>query len=119
MEGHRYEGLTYKAEGQNVDSYDGAFSGDVVIKDAQGNDVTKNYNVTKTPGKLTITNASFTVTFTGENAEKIYNGKEQSITGITVAGLKTGHRYEGLTYEAKGTDKDVYKRQPLRRPPWL
>ena len=108
VEGHRYEGLTYKAEGQNVDSYDGAFSGDVVIKDAQGNDVTKNYNVTKTPGKLTITNASFTVTFTGENAEKIYNGKEQSITGITVAGLKTGHRYEGLTYEAKGTDKGEY-----------
>ena len=109
VEGHRYEGLTYKAEGQNVGSYDGAFSGDVVIKDAQGNDVTKNYNVTKTPGKLTITNASFTVTFTGESAEKVYNGKEQSITGITVAGLKTGHRYEGLTYEAKGTDKGEYK----------
>ncbi len=108
VEGHRYEGLTYKAEGQNVGSYDGAFSGDVVIKDAQGNDVTKNYNVTKTPGKLTITNASFTVTFTGESAEKVYNGSEQSITGITVVGLKTGHRYEGLTYEAKGTDKGEY-----------
>ena len=108
VEGHKYEGLTYKAEGQNVGSYDGAFSGDVVIKDAHGKDVTKNYNVAKTPGKLTITNASFTVTFTGENAEKIYNGKEQSITGITVAGLKTGHRYEGLTYEAKGTDKGEY-----------
>ena len=108
VEGHKYEGLTYKAEGQNVGSYDGAFSGDVVIKDAQGNDVTKNYNVTKTPGKLTITNASFTVTFTGESAEKVYNGSEQSITGITVTGLKTGHRYENLTYEAKGTDKGEY-----------
>ena len=108
VEGHRYEGLTYKAEGQNVGSYDGAFSGDVVIKDAQGNDVTKNYNVTKTPGKLTITNASFTVTFTGESAEKVYNGSEQSITGITVVGLKTGHRYENLTYAAKGTDKGEY-----------
>ncbi len=108
VEGHRYEGLTYKAEGQNVGSYDGAFSGDVVIKDAQGNDVTKNYNVTKTPGKLTITNASFTVTFTGESAEKVYNGSEQSITGITVDGLKPGHRYENLTYAAKGTDKGEY-----------
>ena len=107
VEGHTYE-LGYKAEGQNVGSYDGAFSGDVVIKDAQGNDVTKNYNVTQTPGKLTITNASFTVTFTGESAEKVYNGSEQSITGITVAGLKTGHRYEGLTYAAKGTDKGEY-----------
>ena len=109
VEGHRYEGLTYKAEGQNVDSYDGAFSGDVVIKDAQGNDVTKNYNVTKTPGKLTITNASFTVTFTGESDTKVYNGSEQSITGITVDGLKPGHRYENLTYAAKGTDKGEYK----------
>ena len=108
VEGHRYEDLTYKAEGQNVGSYDGAFSGDVVIKDAQGNDVTKNYNVTQTPGKLTITNASFTVTFTGESDTKVYNGSEQSITGITVAGLKTGHRYEGLTYAAKGTAKGEY-----------
>ena len=108
VEGHRYEDLTYKAEGQNVGSYDGAFSGDVVIKDAQGNDVTKNYNVTKTPGKLTITNASFTVTFTGESDTKVYNGSEQSITGITVVGLKTGHRYENLTYAAKGTDKGEY-----------
>ena len=108
VEGHRYEGLTYKAEGQNVGSYDGVFSGDVVIKDAQGNDVTKNYNVSKTPGKLTITNASFTVTFTGESDTKVYNGKEQSITGITVVGLKTGHRYENLTYAAKGTDKGEY-----------
>ena len=109
VEGHRYEGLTYKAEGQNVGSYDGAFRGDVVIKDTQGNDVTKNYNVTETPGKLTIINASFAVTFTGESAEKVYNGEEQSITGITVDdGLKPGHRYEGLTYEAKGTDKGEY-----------
>ena len=108
VEGHRYKGLTYKAEGQNVGSYDGAFSGDVVIKGAQGNDVTKNYDVTKTPGKLTITNASFIVTFTGESDTKVYNGSEQSITGITVEGLKTGHRYEGLTYAAKGTDKGEY-----------
>ena len=108
VEGHRYEGLTYKAEGQNVGSYDGAFSGDVVIKDAQGNDVTKNYNVTKTPGTLTITKAQFAVTFTGESDTKVYNGSEQSITGITVDGLKTGHRYENLTYVAKGTDKGEY-----------
>ena len=108
VEGHRYEGLTYKAEGQNVGSYDGAFSGDVVIKDAQGNDVTKNYNVTKTPGTLTITKAQFAVTFTGESDTKVYNGSEQSITGITVDALKPGHRYEGLTYAAKGTDKGEY-----------
>ena len=108
VEGHKYEGLAYKAEGQNVGSYNGVFSGDVVIKDAQGNDVTKNYNVTMTPGKLTITKAQFAVTFTGESDTKVYNGSEQSITGITVDALKPGHRYEGLTYAAKGTDKGEY-----------
>ena len=80
----------------------------VLIKDAQGNDVTKNYNVTKTPGTLTITKAQFAVTFTGESDTKVYNGSEQSITGITVDGLKPGHRYENLTYAAKGTDKGEY-----------
>ena len=108
VKGHTYEGLNYKAEGQNVGSYDGAFSGDVVIKDAQGNDVTKNYNVTKTPGKLTITNASFTVTFTGESDTKVYNGEEQPITGITATGLLEGHTYSGLSYEAKGKDVGSY-----------
>ena len=108
VKGHTHSGLTYKAEGQNVGSYDGAFSGDVVIKDAQGNDVTKNYNVTKTPGKLTITNASFAVTFTGESDTKVYNGEEQPITGITATGLLEGHTYSGLSYEAKGKDVGSY-----------
>ena len=108
VEGHKCEGLAYKAEGQNVGSYGGAFSGDVVIKDAQGNDVTKNYNVTKTPGKLTITNAQFAVTFTGESDTKVYNGEEQPITGITATGLLEGHTYSGLSYEAKGKDVGSY-----------
>ena len=55
LKGHDYSGLKYSAKGKDVNEYDGAFSGKVVIKDAKGNDVTKNYEVTKTPGKLTIT----------------------------------------------------------------
>ncbi|MBX9033064.1 hypothetical protein, partial [Gordonibacter massiliensis (ex Traore et al. 2017)] len=55
LPGHYVEGLTYAATGTNVGDYDGAFAGAPVIKDADGADVAANYNVTTTPGKLTIT----------------------------------------------------------------
>ncbi|MEA4911238.1 MAG: MBG domain-containing protein, partial [Oscillospiraceae bacterium] len=71
-------------------------------------DVTQNYAVTQTPGKLTITKASIAVTFTGESASKPYTGSEQELTGITASGLLTGHTYEGLTYSAKGTNVGTY-----------
>ena len=109
LDGHKYEDLTYEAKGTNVGSYGGVFSGNVVIKNAAGKVVTENYNVEKEPGKLTITNASFAVTFTGESDTKVYNGKEQSITGITPTGLLEGHTYSGLTYAAKGTDAGEYE----------
>ena len=108
IDGHTYEGLTYAAKGTNVGEYDGEFSGTAVIKDAAGNDVTKNYNVKTTPGKLTINKAEIAVTFTGESKSVTYTGIEQSITGITPTGLLEGHKYEGLTYAAKGTDAGEY-----------
>lgn len=108
LKGHTYEGLTYAAKGTNVGEYKGEFSGTAVIKDAAGNDVTNNYNVKTTPGKLTINKAEIAVTFTGESKTVTYNGSEQSITGITAAGLLEGHEYEGLTYAAKGTNAGEY-----------
>ena len=108
IDGHTYEGLTYAAKGTNVGEYKGEFSGTAVIKDAAGNDVTKNYNVKTTPGKLTINKAEIAVTFTGESKTVPYTGSEQSITGITAEGLLEGHTYAGLTYLAKGTDAGTY-----------
>lgn len=108
IDGHTYEGLTYAAKGTNVGEYKGEFSGTAVIKDAAGNDVTNNYNVKTTPGKLTINKAEIAVTFTGESNTVPYNGKEQSITGITPTGLLEGHTYSGLAYLAKGTDAGAY-----------
>lgn len=108
IDGHTYEGLTYAAKGTNVGEYDGEFSGTAVIKDADGNDVTKNYNVKTEIGKLTISKAAIAVTFTGESKTVPYTGSEQSITGITPTGLLEGHTYEGLTYLAKGTDAGEY-----------
>ena len=108
VEGHNFSALTYNATGKNVGTYDGAFSGTVVIKDEQGNDVTTNYAVKQTPGALTITKASIAVTFTGESAIKTYNGAEQKLTDITATGLIEGHTYSGLTYLASGTDAGTY-----------
>ncbi|MGI6696549.1 MAG: InlB B-repeat-containing protein [Christensenellales bacterium] len=107
LAGHTYEGLTYSAKGTNVGEYDGVFSGDVVIKDGDV-DVTQNYAITKTPGKLEITKASIAVTFTGESDTRTYTGSEQELTGITPSGLLAGHTYEGLTYSAKGTNVGEY-----------
>ena len=64
LTGDTYEGLSYSAKGTDAGEYDGVFSGDVVIKNADGVDVTDNYNVIKTPGVLTITDKTETVTVT-------------------------------------------------------
>ena len=71
-------------------------------------DVTENYAVTKTPGKLTITKASIAVTFTGESDSRTYTGSDIELTGITPTGLLEGHTYTGLTYSAKGKNIGGY-----------
>ena len=107
LEGHTYTGLTYSAKGKNVGGYDGTFSGTVKIMDGTV-DVTENYAVTKTPGKLTITKASIPVTFTGESDSRTYTGSDIELTGITPTGLLEGHTYTGLTYSAKGKNVGGY-----------
>ena len=66
LEGDTYEGLTYSARGTDAGKYDGKFTGDVTIKNADGKDVTANYDVDKTIGKLTITDKTEEVTVTFE-----------------------------------------------------
>ncbi len=90
LDGHEYSGLSYSAKGKDVGEYDGTFSGDVVIKDAQGNDVTKNYKATQKPGKLTITQAEAEVTIVGNTYTTDYTGKEQSVNGFTTPNLPGG-----------------------------
>ena len=70
LEGDTYEGLTYSAKGTDAGSYDGKFTGEVTIRNADGKDVTANYKVETTPGVLTITDKTETVTVTF----KIVNG---------------------------------------------
>jgi len=108
LSGHTYDGLTYRASGTNVGTYDGAFTGTVVIRDANGENVTNHYEITYNPGTLTISKAEIAVEFKGESGEKTYNGSTQSLTGITPTGLLSGHTYEGLTYSASGKNVGTY-----------
>ena len=64
LAGHTYDDLTYSAGGTVPDTYEGVFTGNATIKDATDTVVTDNYNVTKTPGKLTITDSIKEVTVT-------------------------------------------------------
>lgn len=52
-------GVIYSAKGKDPGKYDGSFTGSqIVIKDADGNYVTANYNVKPVIGVLTITQPS-------------------------------------------------------------
>ena len=59
VKGHEMTGVTYSAKGKDPGKYNGSFTGrQIVIKDADGNDVTENYNVKPVIGVLTITQPS-------------------------------------------------------------
>ncbi|MEI3504006.1 MAG: hypothetical protein V8Q42_10285 [Anaerovoracaceae bacterium] len=115
LDGHKYSELRYSAKGKDVGGYDGAFSGDVVIKDAKGNDVTKNYEVTKTPGKLTITayNDEVIVTITEHSGKAKYDGTEKTVTGYDVKNIsnklytKDDFEFSGNA-TIRGTDAGTY-----------
>lgn len=64
LEDHTFSGLTYAATGTEPDTYNGVFTGNAIIKDADGTDVTANYKVKPEPGTLTITDSTSTATVT-------------------------------------------------------
>ncbi len=86
-----YEGLTYEAKGTDPGEYDGAFTGDLVIK-AGNDDVTANYEVTQVPGKLTISTSAIAdyVSLTGTPVSKVYDAKAHE-AGTARATDKNGH----------------------------
>ena len=83
-EGQSISGLTYSAKGTAAGTYDGAFSGEAKVVDASGADVTANYEITNTPGALTIGRAAeLTVHAAGNSATYTYDGTEKSVEGYT------------------------------------
>ena len=87
--------------------YPGAFTGKPEIFNGN-DDVTDCYEVTLTPGKLTITKATETVVvrIVGNTKTVTYNGSEQSVEGFTTdVGNKpiTVTLKDGNKAEAKGS----------------
>ena len=112
ISGHELKGITYAAAGTDAGTYNGTFKGEAKVM-AGDADVTKNYNITKTPGKLTIKkqNQEVTVTIRGNAEEKTYTGEKQSVEGFQVEGPKdiSVELKSGKTAEAAGTDAGTYQ----------
>ena len=78
-EGQSISGLTYSAKGTAAGTYEGAFSGEAKIVDASGADVTSNYEITNTPGSLTIDRAEG-LTLSAAGYEGVYDGASHAVS---------------------------------------
>ncbi len=101
--GYTYDGLSYIAKGTDAGTYDGAFSGNVVIKDTSGNDVTYRFNINKVPGKLTIDKLPVTVTIVGNNDTRVYNGTNQVVKGYDATISDTLYTLDDFKYTGIAT----------------
>ena len=106
VNGKKYtvSGLTSKAEGTDFGEYETTIEGTAVVKDADGNDVTKQFNVKTKVGKLSITKRA--VTMTSKSASKAYDGTALTKHEVT----ETGDGFvegEGASYEVTGSQTVV------------
>ena len=107
------EGVTYTVTGAQTAVGSSANSFTYIAKDGTN---LENYDITKTEGKLTVTKnekQEVTVYITGHTDSKMYNGKEQSVTGYDVrtsTGLYTTNdfTFSKESAKAKGTDAGDY-----------
>lgn len=112
VSGDAVRSISYLAIGTMPNEYPGAFTGTPEIFNGNDN-VTDCYEVTLTPGKLTITKATETVVvrIVGNTKTVTYNGSEQSVEGFTTDvgdKLITVTLKEGRKAEAKGTLPNKY-----------
>lgn len=112
VSGDAVRSISYLAIGTMPNEYPGAFTGTPEIFNGN-DDVTDCYEITRTPGKLTITKATETVAvrIVGNTKTVTYNGSEQSVEGFTAdVGNKpiTVTLKEGRKAEAKGTLPNKY-----------
>ena len=112
VSGDAVRSISYQATGTMPNEYLGEFTGEPKIFNGN-DDVTDCYEVTLTPGKLTITKATETVVvrIVGNTKTVTYNGSEQSVEGFTAdVGNKliTVTLKDGSKAEAKGTLPNKY-----------
>ena len=105
--------VTYLAKGTEAGEYTGMITAKEDVRiEKDGKDVTANYDITVVNGTLVITKAAkATVTITGNTAEKVYNGKEQSVAGYTTDNSDSSIQIslkEDVKAEAKGTNAGEY-----------
>ena len=110
--GDAVRSISYLAIGTKPNEYPGAFTGTPEIFNGNDN-VTDCYEVTQTPGTLTITKVTETVVvrIVGNTKTVTYNGSEQSVEGFTAdVGNKpiTVTLKDGRKAEAKGTLPNKY-----------
>lgn len=89
LDGHTFSGVSYSAKGTDArtEPYPGEFSNmdKLVIKDADGNDVTKNYKPEYALGALTINPiGTVTVTIKGKTVTGVYCGADYIAEGYDV-----------------------------------
>ena len=111
-EAHEITGLTHEAKGTLVGEYIGEFSGEAKVMNGE-EDVTGNYEITKTEGKLTITNREekYEITVVANSKTETYDGTPKDVSGFeTLTYTVDGNAYtvEGLTASAAGTNAGEY-----------
>ena len=96
-------GLTASATGINAGTYVAAVGGTAVVKDAEGNDVTAQFDVTAQPGELVI--AKRDVTLKPADAEKPYDGKPLTASSfvVTAGSFAEGEGVESCAYAGSQT----------------
>ena len=97
-------GMKAEAFGTDAGEYEVDVTGTPLIKDENGNNVTKQFSVIPKSGKLTITKRSLTLTSASDS--KKYDGIALKNDKITVGGdnFVTG---EGMTYDVTGSQTDA------------
>ena len=110
-EGEGIESCTYA--GQQIQVGTSKSTIETVTPKANTN-LDKNYNLTKAPGALTVTdrNAQYEITVEAVSATVTYDGEEHVASGLvtdkfTIKGVE--YTVSGLTAEVKGTDAGTYR----------
>lgn len=111
LDGHTFSGVSYSAKGTNASAtpYPGEFSNmdKLVIKDADGNDVTKNYKPEYALGALTINPiGTVTVTIKGKTVTGVYCGADYIAEGYDVEISDPNYTKDDFTFSG---NSQVYR----------
>ncbi|MBQ3734131.1 MAG: hypothetical protein II859_09250, partial [Bacteroidales bacterium] len=99
--GHTASGVSYIAEGESVGDHTGVFSGTLVVKDADNNDVTNNYDTVQQPGILGVQSPNALLKIKSATQSRVYDGTvftaqtyEVNYKGVRVNPIPTDpHRF--------------------------